>query len=87
MDAPPMPPPVATAPPEVETIMASWGTAKVMCNPAVTGPAAMSAVSLFFDPGQGHARHSHPDSEQIIFVVSGEAEIFFYDKECKEIYR
>jgi oxalate decarboxylase/phosphoglucose isomerase-like protein (cupin superfamily) len=32
-------------------------------------------VALFFDPGQGHARHNHPDNEQIIFVVSGEAEM------------
>jgi oxalate decarboxylase/phosphoglucose isomerase-like protein (cupin superfamily) len=68
-------PPVAVHPNEVDTIMASWVTAKIMCDPAVTGPAAMSAVSLFFDPGQGHARHNHPENEQIIFVVSGEAEM------------
>ena len=81
MDAPVRHPPVATDPHEVETIMASWVTAKVLCDPAVTGPAAMSAVSLFFDPGQGHARHNHPDSEQIIFVVSGEAEMMIEHQE------
>ena len=81
MDAPVTHPPVATDPHEVETIMASWVTAKVLCDPAVTGPAAMSAVSLFFDPGQGHARHNHPDSEQIIFVVSGEAEMMIEHQE------
>ena len=68
-------PPVAVDPHEVDTIIASWVTAKVLCEPGVTGPAAMSAVSLFFDPGQGHARHNHPDSEQIIYVISGEAEM------------
>lgn len=31
----------------------------------------MSAVSLYFEPGQGNTRHNHPDSEQFIFVVSG----------------
>jgi len=68
-------PPVAVDPHEVDTIMASWVTAKIMFDPKTTGPAAMSAVSLFFDPGQGHARHNHPDNEQIIFVVSGEADM------------
>lgn len=62
------------APDEVETIMADWVTAKVMCGPQVTGAAGMSAVALFFEPGQGHSRHNHPDSEQIIFVVSGQGE-------------
>jgi oxalate decarboxylase/phosphoglucose isomerase-like protein (cupin superfamily) len=76
-------PPIAVDPNEVDTIMASWVTAKVMCDPAVTGPAAMSAVSLFFDPGQGHARHNHPDNEQIIFVVSGEAEMMIEHVEGK----
>lgn len=66
-------PPVAVHPNDVDTIVAPWVTAKVMCDPHTTGPAAMSAVALFFDPGQGHARHHHPDSEQIIFVISGEA--------------
>jgi oxalate decarboxylase/phosphoglucose isomerase-like protein (cupin superfamily) len=59
---------------ETETIVADWVTAKVMCDPKVNG-GGMSAVSLFFDPGQGHARHNHPNNEQIIFVISGEAEM------------
>ena len=78
-------PPVAVSPNEVETIMSAWVTAKVMCDPAVTGPAAMSAVSLFFTPGQGHARHNHPLSEQIIFVVSGEGEMMIEHEEGKPV--
>ena len=74
-------PPVALSPSEVDTIMSSWVTAKVMCDPKVTGPAAMSAVSLFFAPGQGHARHNHTDSEQIIFVVSGEGKMMIEHEE------
>ena len=66
---------VAVAPDEVETIMADWVTAKVMCDPRKNEGGQMSAVYLFFEPGQGHARHNHPDSEQIIFVVSGEGEM------------
>ena len=61
-------------PNEVETIMADWVTAKVMCDPRVNAVHGMSAVALFFEPGQGHARHNHPDSEQFIFVMSGQGE-------------
>ncbi len=63
-----------TAPDQVETIMAEWVTAKVMCDPKIHCVRGMSAVSLFFEPGQGHARHSHPESEQFIFVISGQGE-------------
>lgn len=68
------------APAETETIVASWVTAKIMAAPATSGAEQMSAVSLFFEPGQGHARHNHPLSEQLIFVVSGEGEMMIEDE-------
>lgn len=67
------------APAETETIVSRWVTAKIMASPRVSGAERMSAVSLFFDPGQGHARHNHPASEQLIFVVSGEGEMMIED--------
>lgn len=70
-----MPHPVAISPHEVETLRASWVTAKTLAAPDRSGGEAMSAVSLFFGPGQGHARHNHPGSEQIIFLIAGEAEM------------
>lgn len=66
-------------PSETETIVASWVTAKIMASPAASGAEKMSAVSLFFKPGQGHTRHNHPLSEQFIFVVSGEGEMMIED--------
>ena len=66
---------VAVSPGEVETVMAEWVTAKILADPSMPGAERMSAVSLFFEPGKGHARHNHPESEQIIFVVSGEGEM------------
>ena len=74
----------ATAYGETETIIADWVTAKVMCDPKLNG-ASMSAVSLFFEPGQGHARHHHPDNEQIIFVISGEAEMMVENEDGEPI--
>lgn len=67
------------SPAETETIVSPWVTAKIMASPHTSGAEKMSAVSLFFDPGQGHARHNHPLSEQLIFVVSGEGEMMIED--------
>ena len=66
-------------PREAETIVSSWVTAKVLASPDVSGADKMSAVSLYFNPGQGHARHNHPASEQLIFVVGGEGEMMIED--------
>lgn len=59
----------------VETIVSNWVTAKILADPGLTGGEKMSAVSLFFEPGHGHARHNHPESEQIIYVIAGEGEM------------
>ncbi len=32
-------------------------------------------------PGQGHSRHNHPDSEEILYVLSGEGEQMIGDGE------
>jgi len=61
-------------PEEVETIVTDWTIAKVMCGPRVTGAEGMSVVVLCFEPGRGHSRHKHTESEQSIFVISGQGE-------------
>lgn len=60
---------------ETDTIVSDWVTAKILAEPSNSAVSGMSAVSLFFAPGQGHARHNHPDNEQFIFVISGEGEM------------
>jgi oxalate decarboxylase/phosphoglucose isomerase-like protein (cupin superfamily) len=77
--------PTTLHPAEVETIVAPWVTAKTMAAPSVSGSARMAAVSLYFKPGQGHARHNHPDSEQIIHVISGTAEMMIEDEAGKPV--
>ena len=68
------------APDDVETIIAPWVVAKTMVSPELSGSERMSAVSLYFGPGEGHARHNHEDSEQIIFVISGHGEMMIEDE-------
>lgn len=67
-------------PNDAETIVAHWVTAKIMASPRTTGAENMSAVSLYFNPGQGHARHNHPASEQLIFVIGGEGVMMIEDE-------
>lgn len=67
------------SPRDAETIVSSWVTAKIMASPDVSGAEKMSAVSLYFNPGHGHARHNHPASEQLIFVIGGEGEMMIED--------
>ena len=66
------------APNEVETIIADWVTAKIIGGPGV------SAIRNI-EPGQGHARHHHPDSEQFIFVISGQGEQMVEDENGKPV--
>lgn len=68
------------APNDAETIVSSWVTAKIMASPDASGSEKTSAVSLYFNPGQGHARHNHPVSEQLIFVTSGEGVMMIEDE-------
>jgi oxalate decarboxylase/phosphoglucose isomerase-like protein (cupin superfamily) len=68
------------APGDADTIVSSWVTAKILASPEASGAEHMSAVSLYFNPGQGHARHNHPASEQLIFVIGGEGEMMIEDE-------
>ena len=72
-------PDFVNTPETIETIISDWVTAKVMSEPKKSGVKGMSAVSLFFEAGQGHARHNHTDAEQFIFVVSGHGEMMIED--------
>ncbi len=66
---------VAIKPSEIETLASDWVTAKILCDERSTGSTGMSAVTIFFAPGKGHARHNHPEADQIIYVLAGEGEM------------
>jgi len=59
---------------DVETVQLDWGTLKWMSTPETTGSEAFSAGVVVLRPGNGHERHTHPDSEEILYVLSGEGE-------------
>ena len=51
-----------------------WGKLSLTVAPEVNGAKTFSGGVVDLPPGQGHARHNHPGSEEIIFVISGEGE-------------
>jgi oxalate decarboxylase/phosphoglucose isomerase-like protein (cupin superfamily) len=59
------------SPDDVETQQFDWGTIKWLNTPDVTGTESFSAGVVQLHPGKGHARHNHPDSEELLYVVSG----------------
>ncbi len=51
-----------------------WGPHEWLSHPDVTGSAGLLLVQVTMPAGAGHAFHRHPEMEEIIYVVSGEAE-------------
>jgi oxalate decarboxylase/phosphoglucose isomerase-like protein (cupin superfamily) len=49
-----------------------WGAIKWLVAPGVTSGAVMSFGEVVLLPGLGHERHNHPESEEILYVLSGE---------------
>jgi len=61
-------------PDDVESQVFDWGVLKWMSTPEVTGGDRFSAGVVKLEPGQGHERHTHPDSDEILYVIRGEGE-------------
>jgi oxalate decarboxylase/phosphoglucose isomerase-like protein (cupin superfamily) len=59
---------------DVETQLFEWGALKWLNTPDVTGSDRFSAGVVRLEPGKGHERHNHPDSDEVLYVVSGEGE-------------
>ena len=58
-----------------------WGVIKWFVAPETTPGAAMSFGEVVLLPGMGHDRHNHPESEEILYVLSGDGEQMLDDGE------
>jgi len=65
---------VITTTEDVDCVQFDWGKIHFLSEPAVTNAERFSFGLVELAEGQGHARHNHPGSEEIIYVVSGEGE-------------
>jgi quercetin dioxygenase-like cupin family protein len=53
---------------------APWGKHSWLSEPELTGAADLALVRVTMPPGTGHQFHTHPELEEIIYVVDGIAE-------------
>lgn len=61
-------------PDEVETQVFDWGTIKWLSEVRVTGAIRSAGGVVILHPGKGHARHNHPGSDEMLYVISGEGD-------------
>jgi oxalate decarboxylase/phosphoglucose isomerase-like protein (cupin superfamily) len=65
---------IVTTTQDVDGLEFDWGKIHILSEPVVTGADRFSFGVVELAQGKGHARHNHPGSEEIIYVVSGEGE-------------
>jgi oxalate decarboxylase/phosphoglucose isomerase-like protein (cupin superfamily) len=65
----------------VTTMTFDWGAIKWFVTPFAIQGASSSLGEVIVNPGKGHARHNHPDAEEILYVIAGEAKQMVDDGE------
>lgn len=58
-------------PSKQETQTFDWGIIKWLVSPDITPGANITFGQVVLLPGEGHTRHNHPLSEEILYVLSG----------------
>jgi oxalate decarboxylase/phosphoglucose isomerase-like protein (cupin superfamily) len=58
-----------------------WGSIKWFVSPDATEGAGLTFGEVVLLPGKGHDRHNHPESEEVLYVLSGEGEQMVGDRE------
>jgi quercetin dioxygenase-like cupin family protein len=58
----------------MEVDVLPWGPHEWLSRPGLTEAEGLLLVRVRMPPGMGHAFHTHPELEEIIYVVSGKAE-------------
>ncbi len=65
---------------DVDTLEFNWGVIHMLATEKVTGGKTFSFGHVVLKPGEGHIRHNHPTADEVIYVVSGEAEQMLDDQ-------
>lgn len=69
-------------PEAVETQVFDWGNLKWLSSPRATDARKFSMGVVLLRPGEGHATHAHPGTEEILYVVSGVGKQTVQDEEA-----
>lgn len=68
-------------PSKLETQTFDWGVIKWLVSPDLNPGANITFGQVVLLPGEGHTRHNHPTSEEILYVLSGTGEQIVDDKQ------
>jgi oxalate decarboxylase/phosphoglucose isomerase-like protein (cupin superfamily) len=58
----------------LSTMSFDWGLIKPLVATENTDDPAMSLMHVVLLPGEGHERHNHPESDEILYILSGRGE-------------
>jgi len=72
----------AVDPNAIPTQTFDWGAIKWFVTPEVTQGAGITFGEVVLLPARGHDRHNHPESEEILYILSGEGEQMLDDGEA-----
>ena len=72
---------------EVPAYGFDWGRTTFTVSPEINGAVAISTAVAELNPGQGHARHNHPEAEEVIHVLSGTGEQMVEDEAGRPMMR
>jgi oxalate decarboxylase/phosphoglucose isomerase-like protein (cupin superfamily) len=61
-------------PETLPTMSFDWGLIKPLVAAENTDSPAMSLMHVVLLPGEGHERHNHPNSDEILYILSGRGE-------------
>ena len=75
----------AVDPGQVPTQTFDWGQIKWFVKPDTTEDTNLTFGEVILMPGKGHDRHNHPESEEILYVLSDSGEQMLDDNEPFEI--
>jgi oxalate decarboxylase/phosphoglucose isomerase-like protein (cupin superfamily) len=71
---------------EVEAVKVLGGSIKRMFNPETVGAENMTFSVGYFYPGEGLKSHTHPESEEVYYVIRGVGKVFLgEEREAMEI--
>jgi oxalate decarboxylase/phosphoglucose isomerase-like protein (cupin superfamily) len=68
-------------PAALPTMTFQWGVIKPLVAVDNTEDPDVSLMHVVLLPGQGHERHNHPDSDEILYILAGTGEQMVDDSE------
>jgi oxalate decarboxylase/phosphoglucose isomerase-like protein (cupin superfamily) len=75
----------AVDPNAIPTQTFDWGAIKWFVTPELPEGAGITFGEVVLQPGRGHDRHNHPESEEILYVLSGEGEQMLDDRDAFQV--